>query len=72
MKSGRDNTQSMEALIALVEERTRLLPVPGRCEVARAVFGDLDLSRHLSGEELDRGPEPFFRPQWDVVPGEDA
>src|SRR5687767_11437353 len=55
------------AVLALVEESARLLPVPGRREIAHSILLDFDLARNLAVQRLDVAGEAFASTDRDVV-----
>ncbi len=60
------------AVLALVEERARLLPGPRRRKVSHAVLVHLDLFRHAPGQELDVPGKSLARAHRGVVARQDA
>ncbi len=60
------------AILALVEERARLLSLPRSGEVAHAVLVHFDLVGHLAVQEFDVRGESFLHAQRDVIAREDA
>src|SRR6185503_18083247 len=58
--AARDATHE-RAILSLIEKCARLLSGPRRGEHADAMFRELDLLRHVAGEELDDGRKFFAR-----------